>query len=365
MLEKFPNPGEGYTIREYLGGGHWKSAFRASTPFRLADVALLFFHENVGDDAITKDATSLIRTVPRHRYSGYLARFYSLDTGPDGRIFIVEELLARPLDRMCPLNNLTQFVRIARDLSRGLTCLHEQKPPLVHRDLKLDNCGLDHQQRAKIFDLGSVTSDPGDVLGTIFTRAPELFTDGAKCDTKTDVWALGATLFALRTANYPFVNDDEIAERRLINSQLRTGAMQEDEARRRKEEIDAKVRERIMRSSSEAELAEKVHETIRGRSKDILLSMLRFDRSERSSIQDAEGSWSLLARDLLPVTPEPIRRSKWDQIKAHLEAVERNETRLTTKQLDKIISDYDSEKVQDLELKSSIERVKKLLTLAK
>lgn len=169
MAENFPNPGEGFTIREYLGGGHWKSAYRATTPFRLADVAVLFFHDNVDYDAVAKDVSSLIRAARGDPNSKYLAQFYSINTAPEGRIFIVEELLARPLDRIGPLNDLTQFVRIARDLTRGLVFLHKQK--LVHRDLKLDNCGLDHQQQAKIFDLGSVTSEPGNVLGTVVTRA--------------------------------------------------------------------------------------------------------------------------------------------------------------------------------------------------
>jgi serine/threonine protein kinase len=286
MTEKFPNPGEGYTIREYLGGGHWKRAYRASTPFRLADVALLFFHENVDNDAVARDVSSLIRAAPGDPNSKYLAQFYSIHTAPEGRIFIVEELLARPLDRVAPMNDLTQFVRIARDLSRGLEFLHKHK--LVHRDLKLDNCGLDHQQQAKIFDLGSVTSEPGDVLGTIFTRAPELFEEGARCDNSSDVWALGATLFALRTGDYPFVNKSEIEERRLINLQLRKELISEESARTQKQEIDNKVRDRITDAHAESELIERVHSTLRGRSKDILLSMLKFDKSSRQKIDSIE-----------------------------------------------------------------------------
>jgi hypothetical protein len=96
MADKFPNPGEGYTIREYLGGGYWKSAYRASTPFRLADVAVLFFHDDVDRDAVARDVSSLVRAAPNDPYSKYLAQFYSINTAPGGRIFIVEELLARP-----------------------------------------------------------------------------------------------------------------------------------------------------------------------------------------------------------------------------------------------------------------------------
>jgi serine/threonine protein kinase len=361
MAEKFPDPGEGYTIREYLGGGHWKSAYRASTPFRLADVALLFFHDNADYDTIVKDITSLIRSARGDPYSKHLAQFHAVVTGPGGKIFIVEELLARPLDRISPLGDITQFIRIARDLSRGLVFLH--KLGLVHRDLKLDNCGLDQQQQAKIFDLGSVTSEPGDVLGTIFTRAPELFEKGAKCDNASDVWALGATLFALRTGDYPFVDKTDIELRRMTNLKCREGGITASEAQKRKKVIDAKVRERITRAGAEDELAEKIHRTLRGRAKDVLLSMLKFDRTERKDIVEIEAGWSSLARELVSSTRTSSVQSKWEQIKSQLRAVDDNETQLTRKQLDRIISEYHSDKPDDPELERHIKNVKEKLAM--
>ena len=142
-----------------------------------------------------------------------MASFYGIQRGEDGKLFIIEELLERSLDRLYPLNDLVMFSRIARDLCRGLTCLHENE--LIHRDLKLDNCGLDQLQKAKIFDLGSVTSEPGGVEGTILTRALELFdldngdelfagpeiplSGQQRMMFSSDVWGLGATLFALIT----------------------------------------------------------------------------------------------------------------------------------------------------------------------
>src|SRR2546423_223234 len=155
-------------------------------------------------DILLKDVNNLIRAARGHEFSSYLAQFYGFEYGEDGKLFIVEELLERPLDKLHPLYDLSLFSRIARDLCRGLCCLHESR--LVHRDLKLDNCGMDPLQRAKIFDLGSVTSEPGGIEGTIFTRAPELFGaeasptlfskggDQARASFSADVWALGATL---------------------------------------------------------------------------------------------------------------------------------------------------------------------------
>ncbi|WP_257198072.1 MULTISPECIES: serine/threonine-protein kinase [unclassified Bradyrhizobium] len=235
-----------------------------------------------------------------------------------------------------------QFVRIARDLCRALVCLHESK--LVHRDLKLDNCGLDHQLRAKIFDLGSVTSDGGDVRGTVFTRAPELFSSasGAQCDYQTDVWALGAALFALRTGDYPFVFSSEIHERKIINDQVRTKAIDEASGRRRKEALNNVVAERILDQSAASELRGRVHRSLRGRSEEILNSMLDFDRQTRISTQAAEAAWSKLAEEL-GSAGESHRSDKWGQIRSHIKLAERKELVLTRRQIDRIISEYNSE----------------------
>ncbi|MBK3663628.1 protein kinase [Bradyrhizobium diazoefficiens] len=345
-MGELPNPGLGYKVREYLGGGNWKSAYRATSPYSLADVALLFFHDDEKPDIVVKDVTSLIRTMSKHRYAGYLAKFYGFQQGQDGRFFIIEELLDRPLEGLAPLNDIVQFVRIARDLARGLVCLHDSK--LVHRDLKLDNCGLDHQLRAKIFDLGSVTSDGGDVRGTVFTRAPELFSisSGAQCDYQTDVWALGAALFALRTGDYPFVFSSEIRERKIISDQVRTKAIDEATGKLKKEALNKVVAGRILDQSAASELRARVHHSLRGRSEEILNSMLEFDRQKRISTKDAEAAWSKLAEEL-GSAGESHRSDKWGQIRSHINLAERKELVLTRRQIDRIISEYNSESPLD------------------
>lgn len=360
-MGELPNPGLGYKIREYLGGGNWKSAYRATSPYSLADVALLFFHDDEKPDVVVKDVTSLLRTMSSHRYASYLAKFYGFQRGQDGRFFIIEELLDRPLEGLAPLNDIVQFVRIARDLSRALVCLHESK--LVHRDLKLDNCGLDHQLRAKIFDLGSVTSDGGDVRGTVFTRAPELFLSSsvAQCDYQSDVWALGAALFALRTGEYPFVFHSEVHERKIINDEVRAGVIDQSTGKQRKEALNKSVADRILSESAAPELRARIHHSLRGRSEEILNSMLEFDRGKRSSIQEAEVAWSKLAEEV-GSAGESHSTDKWDQIRSHIKLAERKELVLTRRQIDRIISEYNSESPHDQgeELRSTLLHLKEM-----
>jgi len=357
-IRDVPTPGGGYTLREYLGGGYWKRAFRATSAFNTADVCLLYFHDESRTDIVAKDVLNLLRATAKHPFSSYLARFHGVQRGQDGRLFIVERLLERPLDRMMPVNDLVLFARIGRDLCRGLTCLHENG--LVHRDLKLDNCGMDQLQRAKIFDLGSVTSEPGGIEGTIFTRPPELFALvhegslftsagdkplGHHAVASSDIWAMGATLFALRSGSYPFVHNNELQSRRAINTKTAMGKLSKEAAIEKKIAIDMAVQERIGRRGAFSELTDRVHSVLRGRAEHILNSMLSADPGKRRSARDYVSDWTELCNELGGVgAVSPIRPDKWGQILVQLTAIENREFSLTPKQLERLISEINEER---------------------
>ncbi len=366
MAPPFPVPGHGYTIRELVGGGNWKTAYRASSAYNLGDVALLYLHDEKHKNIFAKDVFNILRGKADHPYFTYLAEFKGIFRGDDGRMFLVEEFLARPLDMMAPINDLVQFVRISRDLSRGLRCLHDSK--LIHRDLKLDNCGVDHLKRAKIFDLGSVTSEEGEIRGSVLTRSPELFTKDALCNYASDVWALGATLYALRTNSYPFVLDNELSARQRINSDLRHEKIKLDVARKKKAELDALVEQRITRPDAWADLRTRVHKNLRGRSKDILLSVLEFDPAKRSTIQTCEENLSALAQELATVSSALGYGDKWEKIQNQLRAAERKEMRITPKQVERIIAEFDADSSLKADEKKSkavkdlIKKVKELVS---
>jgi len=88
----------------------------------------------------------------------------------------------------------------------------------IHRDIKPNNVLLNRHGEAKIADfgiakaLGSGTNltRRGFILGTSVYMAPEYLT-AAECDEKTDVYALGVTLYEMLTGRRPFdfVSPDE------------------------------------------------------------------------------------------------------------------------------------------------------------
>ncbi|WP_020468203.1 serine/threonine protein kinase [Zavarzinella formosa] len=100
--------------------------------------------------------------------------------------------------------------RLALDIARGLQELHHLK--YVHRDVKPGNIILDDDGRAKLADLGvakyreretELTShDTG--VGTPFYMPYEQMMNSSIVDERTDLFALGVTLYQLLTGRVPF-----------------------------------------------------------------------------------------------------------------------------------------------------------------
>jgi tRNA A-37 threonylcarbamoyl transferase component Bud32 len=86
-----------------------------------------------------------------------------------------------------------------------LNYLHTQSPPVIHRDLSPDNIILREDGRLAVIDFGAANQFVGTATGTMIGKqayiAPEQLR--GKSETRSDIYALGCTLFFLLTGDDP------------------------------------------------------------------------------------------------------------------------------------------------------------------
>ncbi|MBI2799327.1 MAG: serine/threonine protein kinase [Gammaproteobacteria bacterium] len=104
---------------------------------------------------------------------------------------------------------LSQLAPWARQLCDVLAYMHAQTPPIVHRDLKPGNVLLDDQDRVMLIDFGiakeAIESEQTRALGRAVTHgfSPPEQAMGSGTDARSDVYALGATIYYMLTAQRP------------------------------------------------------------------------------------------------------------------------------------------------------------------
>lgn len=109
-----------------------------------------------------------------------------------------------------------------RQLCEVLIYLHGQNPPIVHRDLKPDNVLLNEDDRIMLIDFGIAKEAAADsrtrtlaMAVTVGFSPPEQVM-GTGTDARADVYALGATFYALLTGQNPTPAHERIAGVELV-----------------------------------------------------------------------------------------------------------------------------------------------------
>ncbi|KAI0115198.1 hypothetical protein F4814DRAFT_311191 [Daldinia grandis] len=131
-----------------------------------------------------------------------------------------------------------EILNIFSDVAEGVACMHYLKPPLLHRDLKVENVLITvngSKMKFKLCDFGSAAPPrpaPQTVVEcrlidediqrhtTLQYRSPEMIDVYRKqpIDEKSDIWALGVLLYKLCYYTTPFEEQGQLA---ILNASFR------------------------------------------------------------------------------------------------------------------------------------------------
>jgi serine/threonine protein kinase len=139
--------------------------------------------------------------------------------GPNGILgyFTMENVAGGSLDKFWHSHGvylipISTTIDILKQVCRGLSVAHREKPPIVHRDIKPQNILVGYEAdglRARVSDFGLAKAvNPLTLLataaGTLHFKPPEAFSHTKGDSTAGDVWALGTTLYLLLTDQFPY-----------------------------------------------------------------------------------------------------------------------------------------------------------------
>jgi len=103
--------------------------------------------------------------------------------------------------------------RFIKDVSEGLSYLHDQEPPIIHQDIKPDNILISKHGDFLITDFGiskqlkkSLQKSAANLssAGSIAYMGPERFSKQYHAVKASDMWALGVTIYELAVGELPF-----------------------------------------------------------------------------------------------------------------------------------------------------------------
>ena len=215
---------EKYRLVRTLGRGGMGRIFAADHLLLGTTVALKFMHPHLARDRAQVTRFSREARAAATLKSPNAARIIDVDQLPTGELYIVMEYLdGTSLETMAvdghglPIADAVKYVVQACD---ALAEAHSRS--IIHRDVKPANLfltkGKSGEPVIKVLDFGlaksmassdgfSAVSSPtvsGQALGTPYYMSPEQITGSTTIDGRSDIWAIGATLYELLTGQLAF-----------------------------------------------------------------------------------------------------------------------------------------------------------------
>ena len=209
-----------YKMLRVLGKGGFANVYLAQDQVLDQKVAIKILKLGLASDSDRERFLFEARVGAKLRHPNIAAVFDIIQT-PDGLQMIMEYYPGGTLsDRLKKKGALNWRVSldIARQVAQALDYAHKRQ--FVHRDVKPANIFLSDDGLVRLGDFGIAKqtehheyTQTGMIIGTPLYMAPEQATDSRNVDPRTDIYALGLTLYHMLTGVPPRVLDLDLVPR--------------------------------------------------------------------------------------------------------------------------------------------------------
>ncbi|UJP09182.1 serine/threonine protein kinase [Microbacterium sp. KUDC0406] len=198
----------GFTYLDPLGTGGFADVFlyEQEMPRRKVAVKVLLA-DRITDSAAAEfaDEANVMAMLSTHPA---IVTIYQAGVAGDGRPYLVMEYCPRPnlqLRARRERFSVAEALRVGIQVAGAVETAH--RAGVLHRDIKPANILVTEYNRPALTDFGiaSTTQGVGEATGmSIPWSPPESFADPPTATPRSDVWALGATVYTLLTGRSPF-----------------------------------------------------------------------------------------------------------------------------------------------------------------
>lgn len=203
-----------YKIISKVGEGGMGSVFLADHTKLNRKVAIKNLHDVfVRNEEIRKRFVNEAEAMAKLQHEN-IVNLLDFVENEDGLFLIMEYVDGAPLDELLKANSIPedQSLEIISSVLEGLKYAH--KKGIVHRDIKPSNILINSENMSpKILDFGiakmlgtdNSMTKTGTQMGTVYFMSPEQV-KGEKVDQRSDIYAVGVTLFQLINGSNPYAN---------------------------------------------------------------------------------------------------------------------------------------------------------------
>lgn len=229
ILNRNDNVNDTYTIQFFIGEGAFGEVYRVTHKYLGSQVLKVFkkeYAERADIETIIREAKilaklthpNIVRVFETNTFMRGGSSYFFMTMG-----FVSGETLSQLLTRKLQLP-ISMALKIQKDFLKGLEVVHNQSPPIIHRDISPDNVLLSYEGDETIamlsdFGLAQFLDNKyplAKAAGKYAFFAPECFWDVYL--PASDVFASGVVLYQMITGVHPweyafdatYKNQDEI-----------------------------------------------------------------------------------------------------------------------------------------------------------